>query len=88
MSSETHSSAQPAASEHSYNARIENVRVSGFKRLITPAQVKEQIVASTETLAKILAARDTARRILKGEDPRLMVVVGPCSIHDPVSAMD
>ena len=88
MSQEAHSSSTPSSSENSYNARIENVRISGFKRLITPAQVKEQIVASPETLSSILSARDTARRILKGEDPRLMVVVGPCSIHDPVSAMD
>jgi 3-deoxy-7-phosphoheptulonate synthase len=88
MSQEAHSSSTPSSPEQSYNARIENVRISGFKRLITPAQVKEQIVASPQTLSNILAARDTARRILKGEDPRLMVVVGPCSIHDPVSAMD
>ena len=88
MSSETHSSSQSANAQQSYSARIENVRVSGFKRLITPMQVKEQIAASPEILANILSARDTARRILKGEDPRLMVVVGPCSIHDPVSAMD
>jgi 3-deoxy-7-phosphoheptulonate synthase len=88
MSAETHPIPNQDADTHSYNARIEDVRVSGFKRLITPVQVKEQIRASSETLAQILAARDTARRILKGEDPRLMVVVGPCSIHDPASAMD
>ncbi len=70
------------------STRIENVRVSGFKRLVTPVQVKEMIPAAPKTLDQILASRDTARRILGGEDPRLMVVVGPCSIHDPVSAMD
>lgn len=88
MSPETHPILNQNPSQHSYNPRIENVRVSGFKRLITPVQVKEQISASPGTLDQILAARDTARRILKGEDPRLMVVVGPCSIHDPVSALD
>jgi 3-deoxy-D-arabino-heptulosonate 7-phosphate (DAHP) synthase len=68
--------------------RIENVRVNGVKRLVTPAQVKDEIPASPQTLERILNARETSRRILRGEDPRLMVVVGPCSIHDPVSAMD
>ena len=67
---------------------VDNVRVNGVKRLVTPVQVKAEIPASPETLGSILAARETARRVLRGEDPRLMVVVGPCSIHDPVSAMD
>ncbi len=88
MSSEVSSSSSPVSLQNSYNSRLENVRVSGFKRLITPLQVKELVQASADTLDSILTARDTARRILKGEDPRLMVVVGPCSIHDPVSAMD
>lgn len=88
MSKETDSHLNQLASPNSYNAKVENVRVSGFKRLITPVQVKENIPASSQTLAQILSARDTARQILKGEDQRLLVVVGPCSIHDPVSAMD
>lgn len=93
MSSEAHPSATTSAGNVSVaasktSARVENLRVSGFKRLITPLQVKELIPAKPETLDSILSARDTARRILRGEDPRLMVVVGPCSIHDPVSAMD
>ncbi len=68
--------------------RVENVRVCGVTRLVPPAEVKAAISASPEILSQICAARDTARRILHGEDPRLMVVVGPCSIHDPVSALD
>jgi len=68
--------------------RIENVRVNGVKRLVTPVQIKAEIPASTATLDRILEARETARRILRGEDHRLMVVVGPCSIHDPASAME
>ena len=93
MSSEAHPRAtHPAGSAPAANAntsaRVENLRVSGFKRLIAPLQVKELIPAKPETLDSVLSARDTARRILRGEDPRLMVVVGPCSIHDPVSAID
>lgn len=68
--------------------RVEDLRVAGVTRLITPRVVKDEISVPSGVTARILEARDTARRILKGEDPRLMVVVGPCSIHDPVSAID
>jgi 3-deoxy-7-phosphoheptulonate synthase len=79
---------QPAPPVPASGARVEDVRVSGVKRLVSPKQVKENIRASDSVLDGVLRARDTARRILRGEDPRLMVVVGPCSIHDPVSALD
>jgi 3-deoxy-7-phosphoheptulonate synthase len=80
-------SSEPS-SHQSTSSRVEDLRVTGVKRLITPAEVKKLHAASPETLNAILEARNTARRILRGEDPRLMVVVGPCSIHDTESAMD
>lgn len=67
---------------------VENLRVSEVKRLVSPAQVKAQLPAEGALIDQIREARATARRILSGEDRRLMVVVGPCSIHDPVSALD
>ncbi|MEN9602999.1 MAG: hypothetical protein RIS56_2605, partial [Verrucomicrobiota bacterium] len=36
----------------------------------------------------VVQGRLTVQRILRGEDPRLLVVIGPCSIHDPEAAMD
>jgi len=67
---------------------VENLRVRGVTRLITPAQIKEQLPATSEILDRVYEARETARRILRGEDSRLMVIVGPCSIHDPEAAVD
>jgi len=67
---------------------VENLRVRGVTRLITPAQIKEQSPAPDRAIATVAGARDTARRILAGEDDRLLVVVGPCSIHDPEAALD
>lgn len=67
---------------------MENLRVRGVTRLITPAQIKEQLPVTSEILDHVYESRETARRILRGEDSRLMVVVGPCSIHDPVAALD
>ncbi|MEI6873342.1 MAG: 3-deoxy-7-phosphoheptulonate synthase, partial [Verrucomicrobiota bacterium] len=84
MTSEAHLHSQDPL----HKTPIDNVRVNGVKRLVTPIEVKAEIPASSKTLGNILTARETARRILRGEDPRLMVVVGPCSIHDTVSAMD
>jgi 3-deoxy-7-phosphoheptulonate synthase len=79
---------QSALPSPASDSRVEDVRVSGVKRLVSPRQVKHAISAPSATLERIRQARETARRILRGEDPRLMVVVGPCSIHDPVSALD
>ena len=79
MSATTETQAKPVT---------ENTRVSGVTRLVTPREVKSRLPASPEILAKVAEYRETCRRILRGEDPRLLVIVGPCSIHDPVSAID
>jgi 3-deoxy-7-phosphoheptulonate synthase len=67
---------------------VENLRVRGVTRLITPAQIKEQLPASETALQTVIAGRAAARRILQREDPRLLVVVGPCSIHDTEAALE
>jgi 3-deoxy-7-phosphoheptulonate synthase len=71
-----------------FNPVTENTRVRGVTRLVSPREVKEKLPASPEILARVAEHRETCRRILRGEDPRLLVIVGPCSIHDPVSAID
>jgi 3-deoxy-7-phosphoheptulonate synthase len=68
--------------------RTEDTRVCGVTRLVSPREVKERLAASPEILAQVAEYRETCRRILRGEDPRLLVIVGPCSIHDTVSALD
>lgn len=78
----------PAADAGENAMPMEDVRVCGVTRLITPAQIKEQLPASDAAKNTVLRGRDAARRILRGEDPRLLVVIGPCSIHDPVAAID
>jgi 3-deoxy-7-phosphoheptulonate synthase len=68
--------------------RLENVRVRRVTRLITPSQIKEQHPTTSAQEQAVLAHRASARAIIAGRDPRLMVVVGPCSIHDPIAAVD
>jgi len=67
---------------------LENVRVRGVTRLITPAQIKEQSPATRAQVATVMRGREEARAILRGEDDRMLVVAGPCSIHDPGAAME
>jgi len=67
---------------------LENLRVRGVTRLITPAQIKEQLPSTRAQVATVQRGREEARAILRGEDDRLLVIAGPCSIHDPESAMD
>ena len=67
---------------------LEDLRVRGVTRLITPSQIKEQSPASRSQRETVLRGREEARAILRGEDDRLLVVVGPCSIHDPEAAFD
>lgn len=67
---------------------LENLRVRGVTRLITPTQIKEQLPASPAQMETVQRGREQARAILRGEDDRLLVVVGPCSIHDPEAALE
>lgn len=67
---------------------LENLRVRGVTRLITPTQIKEQLPASPAQVETVLKGRQQSRAILRGEDDRLLVVCGPCSIHDPEAALE
>lgn len=67
---------------------VENLRVAGVTRLITPARIKSEFPANAAQLQLVSDARAAARAILSGEDERMLVIVGPCSIHDPASALE
>ena len=67
---------------------IENLRVKGLSRLVSPLSLKQALPLEEEFAQQVLEARRTVRNIFRREDPRLLVVVGPCSIHDPAAARD
>jgi len=56
--------------------------------MLTPSELRTALPISDTALATVVRAQDTIRQILAGEDPRLLAIVGPCSIHDPVSALE
>jgi len=69
-------------------ARLEDLNVAGFEPMPTPAEVKAQLPLTESAAATVARGRSAIVEILERRDPRLMVVVGPCSIHDPRAAMD
>jgi 3-deoxy-7-phosphoheptulonate synthase len=66
----------------------QDVRVREFVRLSPPRAVKADLPLPDEAREGVAAARDRIAAILQGRDPRLLVVVGPCSIHDPAAARE
>ncbi|HEY5654162.1 MAG TPA: 3-deoxy-7-phosphoheptulonate synthase [Pontiella sp.] len=66
----------------------EDLRVTELKTLVTPSQLKKEIPLGESLTGKVLADRKVVRDIIHLQDDRLLVVIGPCSIHDPVAALD
>ncbi len=68
--------------------RTENLNVLAFDPMPSPREITSRLPISERAGAAVLEGRRNIRAILDHEDPRLFVVVGPCSIHDPVAGMD
>jgi 3-deoxy-7-phosphoheptulonate synthase len=68
--------------------RTSNLRVESIRPLLPPAILLEELPLTEAASVTVSRARDEVARILRGEDDRLVVVAGPCSIHDPVAALD
>ena len=66
----------------------EDLRIRSIKAVSTPAQVQVELPLSDKAAQTTLTARAEAQRILRGQDDRLLVIVGPCSIHDPAAALE
>ena len=70
------------------NQGIEDVRIQWTKVVLPPVFLEEERPVSEEAEATIFNARLAISRILAHRDPRLLVLVGPCSIHDTRAAVD
>jgi len=68
--------------------RLQNINVASSELLPTPDEVKQAMPLTPEAEEFVYGSRAAVRRILDREDPRLFVVVGPCSIHDPAAARE
>jgi 3-deoxy-7-phosphoheptulonate synthase len=69
-------------------ARTDDLRIQQIIELISPEQLIKDIGISEQAAETVAQARHTIHEILAGDDDRLLVIVGPCSIHDPAAALD
>jgi 3-deoxy-7-phosphoheptulonate synthase len=68
--------------------RIDDVRIGAVRPLITPALLQERVPVRDNTLPLVESSRAAIADVLHGRDDRLVVVVGPCSIHDHDQALE
>jgi len=69
-------------------ALLDNVNVEAMVEIPSPEEVQERLPLTDAAAETILAGRNAIRAILERKDPRLFIIVGPCSIHDPAAALD
>jgi len=69
-------------------SEIENYHIIGHEELTPPDEIKSEFPLQGKALETVLAGHRSVKGILDREDPRLIVVVGPCSIHNPEEALE
>lgn len=67
---------------------IDDINIESQEILITPSALKQALPVTPAAQSTIAEGRKAVRNILDRQDPRLIVVIGPCSIHDTTAAMD
>ncbi|MGD0958499.1 MAG: 3-deoxy-7-phosphoheptulonate synthase AroG [Methylomonas sp.] len=70
------------------NFNTDDLRICETKEVVAPIQVHNEIPMTEAAAKTILKCRAAIHNILTGEDDRLLVVIGPCSIHDPEAAVE
>ncbi len=70
------------------NYQNDDLRIKDIKELLPPVALLEKFPATDKAAKTVAQARSAIHNILKGNDDRLLVVIGPCSIHDPRAAKE
>ncbi|KAF9451322.1 3-deoxy-7-phosphoheptulonate synthase [Macrolepiota fuliginosa MF-IS2] len=83
-----HTVAAPELSISTGNAYLQDNRVVDYDPLVQPALLRHEVPLSPTSRKTIAASRYDSARIIAGHDDRLLVVVGPCSIHSPEQALE
>ena len=68
--------------------KTRDLRVTGYRPLVPPAIILEELPLSEAGSRRVATWREELTRILSQADDRLIAIVGPCSIHDPLAALD
>src|SRR6476659_8299373 len=67
---------------------VRDQRIERLEPLVAPQQLLEELALTDSHLQVVLAGRAAVHAIVSGEDDRLLVVVGPCSVHDPEATVE
>ncbi len=70
------------------NLRTDDTRIEQSGELFTPLQLMQELPVSARTSNVVAQARSGIHDVLRGADDRMFMVVGPCSIHDPIAALE
>jgi len=68
--------------------QTDDLRIREITEVVSPEQMHEEILVSENARRTIFETRQAIHQILHGKDDRLLVIVGPCSIHDPEAAIE
>ena len=68
--------------------RTSDTRITGYEPLLSPAALLDELPLSDAATATVERSRAEVRAVLDGEDDRLLVIAGPCSVHDTRAALD
>lgn len=68
--------------------KTEDLRIKDIKPVISPALLHDELPITEQAAKTTLETRQAIHQILYGQDDRLLVVIGPCSVHDPAAAQD
>ena len=70
------------------HAQLENLNIEAFDLMLSPEAIHARLPLTDAAAATVAKCRSTLQNILSHKDSRLFVIVGPCSIHDPVAGLD
>lgn len=66
----------------------QDLNVRNLIPLVSPRQLKDELPMSAAANRTVVESREAIKQILAGGDPRMLAIIGPCSIHEPVAALD
>ncbi|MEY6431134.1 3-deoxy-7-phosphoheptulonate synthase [Thioalkalicoccus limnaeus] len=68
--------------------QTDDLRIRHITEVVPPKLLQQEFDVSDAAADTVFFAREAIRRILHGDDDRLLIVVGPCSVHDPIAALE
>ena len=74
--------------EHTVSHNTDDLRIREIKELSPPSHIMREFPCTPDISSVVYQSRRAVHDVLDGEDDRLVVVIGPCSIHNPAAALE